>query len=84
MLADLGTFEICVSKYMSLILLIFIPPQDQMAGSFKKDLKKVDLLTYICDALLMVEKVSDHKRNLSIHLYAKANNKYLKNYDKSK
>ena len=56
MLADLGTFEICASKYMSLILLIFIPPQDQMAGSFKKDLKKVDLLTYICDALLMVEK----------------------------
>ena len=52
----LRTFGICALKYMSLILLIFFPVQDQYNQQFKTNEKvKIDLLTDI-DILLMIEK----------------------------
>ena len=51
-----------------------------MASSFKKDL---DLLTDI-DMLLMVEKGIKRGMCHAIHRYGKANNKYMKGYDKNK
>ena len=50
-----------------------------MANSFKKDKVKVDLLTD-SDILFMVDKGIYH----SIYQYAKVNNKYMTDYDKSK
>ena len=54
-----------------------------MAGSFKKTKLKLDLLTNI-DILLTVEKGIIGGIYHSIYRYAKANNKYMKNYDKNK
>ena len=51
--------------------------------SFKKTKVKLDLLTYI-DILLMVEKGIRERICHSIYQYAKANNKYMKDYDKKK
>ena len=51
-----------------------------MASSFKKDL---DLLTDI-DMLLTVEKGIKRGMCHAIHRYGKANNKYMKGYDKNK
>ena len=44
---------------------------------------KLELLTYV-DMLLMVEKGIRGGMCHAIHRYAKANEKYMKNYDKSK
>ena len=44
---------------------------------------KLDLLTYI-DMLLMVDKGMRGEICHSIYQYAKANNKYMKDYDKNK
>ena len=52
-----------------------------MASMFKKDRAKLELLTDI-DILLMVEKGITGRMCQSTHRYAKANNKYMKNYDK--
>ena len=52
-----------------------------MASMFKKDRAKLELLTDI-DILLMVEKGIRGGICQSTHRYAKANNKYIKNYDK--
>ena len=53
-----------------------------MANVFKKAAVKLDILTII-DMLLTVEKgIRDGICN-AIHRYAKANNKYMKNYDKN-
>ena len=53
-----------------------------MANVFKKAAVKLDILTII-DMLLKVEKgIRDGICN-AIHRYAKANNKYMKNYDKN-
>ena len=54
-----------------------------MASSFKKDPRSLDLITDI-DMLLMVEKCVRRGICNSIYLYAKANNKYMKDYDKNK
>ena len=50
-----------------------------MASSFKKDQSKIDN-----DMLLMVEKGVRGGICHSINRYEKANNKYLKDYDKNK
>ena len=56
-----------------------------MASSFKKDFKKVklELLTDI-DMLLMGDKGIRGGICHSIYRYAKANDKYMKYYDKNK
>ena len=53
-----------------------------MASSFKKNKVKLDLLTDI-DMLLIVEKCIRGGICHSIYRYAKANNKYMKDYDKN-
>ena len=50
-----------------------------MASNFKKDQSKIDN-----DMLLMVEKDVRGGICHSINRYEKANNKYLKDYDKNK
>ena len=54
-----------------------------MASLFKKTEVKLELLTNI-DMLLMVDKGIRGGICYAIHRYAKANNKYMKNYDKNK
>ena len=54
-----------------------------MASSFKKTEVKLDLLTDI-DMLLMVERGITRGICHSIYQYVKANNKYMKDYDKNK
>ena len=52
-------------------------------ADFKKTKGKLDILTDI-DMLLMVEKDCRGGICYSIYQYAKANNKYMKDYDKNK
>ena len=54
-----------------------------MASSFNQDKKKLDLLTDI-DMLLLVEEGIRGEKYYSIYRFAKANNKYMKGYDKNK
>ena len=54
-----------------------------MASSFKKGQVKLDLLTAI-GTLLMVDKGIRGGVCHSVFRYAKANNKYMKVYDKNK
>ena len=53
-----------------------------LASLFKKDWSKIRILTDI-DMLLMVEKDIPGGIFQATHRYAKANNKYMNNYDKS-
>ena len=75
LLMGLKTLEINVLKYMNMILLIFLCTMISMQTCLKKTLIKLVLLTDIegirggmCQA---------------IHRYAKAKNKYMKNYYKN-
>ena len=52
-------------------------------AALKKTEVKLELLTDI-DMLLMVEKGIRERICNAIHQYAKANNKYMKDYDKNK
>ena len=82
----LRTVEICVLKYMSLILKNFFQLQDQYGkqlGTRKNTKAKLDILTDI-DMLLMVQKGITGRIFHSVYRYAKANNKYMKDYDKNK
>ena len=54
-----------------------------MKSSFKKTNVNLDLLMDI-DTLLMVEKVTSGGICDSIYPYAKANNKFMENFDKNK
>ena len=54
-----------------------------MASNFKKTKIKLDLLTAI-NMLLMVENGIREGISHSVHQYAKANNKFMKDYDKNK
>ena len=53
-----------------------------MGSLFEKDRSKLELITDI-DMLLRVEKRIRGGICHAIHRYAKANNKYMKNYDKN-
>ena len=53
-----------------------------MGSLLKKTNLNLELLTDI-DTLLMIEAGIRDRMCQSIHKYAKANNKYMKNYDKS-
>ena len=54
-----------------------------MASMFKKTNIKLELLTAY-DMLLMVEEGMRGGICHSVHRYARANNKYMKNYDENK
>ena len=54
-----------------------------MASNLKKTEIQLQLLTDI-DMVLMVEKGIRERRSHAIHDYTKANNKYMKDYDKNK
>ena len=62
---------------MSVILLTFC-----LCWEKDKDKSNLELLTYI-DMLLMVEKGIRRRIGQAIHRHTKANNKYIKNYDKT-
>ena len=79
----LTTFRVCVLKYVGLILLIFFAPGLGWQAALKKTKIKLDLLTDI-DMLLMIEKCIRGEICHAIHQYTKANNKYMKDYDKNK
>ena len=77
----LKILEISVLKYIDLILLIFFQHQDQYGKLAKKTGVKLELLTDI-NMLLMVEEGIRDAICHAIHRCAKANNKYMNNYDK--
>ena len=54
-----------------------------MLSRFKKTQVKLELLTNI-DMLLMAEKGIRGKIYHAMHWYTKANNEYMKDYDKNK
>ena len=76
----LTTFEICVLKYINLILILFIDPsfctRICMTSSSKKNKVKLDLLTDIYMLLIVEKSISGGIRH-SIHRYAKTNNIYI-------
>ena len=59
------------------------PPGSAWQAALKNTKVKLDLLTDI-DIIIMVEKGVREGKCHSIYRYAKANNKYMKNYDKNK
>ena len=73
--------ETCLLTYMNFILPIFICTWISMASLFKEKKVKLELLTDV-DMLLMVEKGIRGGECHAIHRYAKANNKYMKDYNK--
>ena len=72
----LGIYELDHAKFLSV-------PGLACLAALKKTKVKLDLLTDI-DMLLMVEKGIRGGICHSIYRYAKANNKYMKDYDKNK
>ena len=58
------------------------PPVLALQACLKKTERRLELLTNT-DMLLMVEKRTRGRICHAIHRYAKANNKYMKNYDKN-
>ena len=79
----LKTLETSVLKCRNLILLIFLlAPGLAWQACLKKTGIRLELLTDI-DMLLMVEEGTRDGICHAIHTYAKANNKYMKNYNKN-
>ena len=72
----INIYELDPAKFLSV-------PGLAWQAALKKTKVKLDLLTDI-DLLLMVEKVIRGGICHSIYRYAKANNKYMKEYDKNK
>ena len=79
----LKTLETSVLKYMNLTLLIFLlAPGLAWQACLKKTETELELLTN-AGILLMVEKGIQGGICHAIHRYGKANDKYMKNYDKN-
>ena len=72
----IGIYEFDHAKFLS-------APGLAWQAALKKTKVKLDLSTDI-DMLLMVEKGIRGEICLSIYRYEKANNKYMKDYDKNK
>ena len=70
-------------EYMDAWEKFLSPPWLGWQAALKKTKVKLDLVTDI-DVLLMVEKFIRGGISHSIYRYAKANNKYMKDYDKNK
>ena len=79
----LRTLEICFKIYELDPAKFLSAPGLAWQAALKKTKVKLDLLTDI-DMLLMVEKGIRGGICHSIYQYAKANKKYMKNYDKNK
>ena len=75
--------NICLEKYELDRAKKFSAPGLEQQAALKKTKVKLDLLTNI-NMLLMVEKGIRGGICHSIYRYAKANNKYMKDYDKNK
>ena len=78
---NLKTLEINVSKYLNLILLIFLSgPRLAWQACLKKTGVKLELLTN--NMLMMFEKGNKGGIFHPIHRHTKTNNRHMKNYDK--
>ena len=75
--------NMCIKKYKLDPAKFLSAPRLAWQAALKKAKVKLDLLTDI-DILLMVEKSTRGGISHSIYQYAKANNKYMKDYDKNK
>ena len=85
LLADLceNFRNICINMYEFDPVKFLSAPGLAWQASLKKTKRKLGLLTDI-DMLLMVEKGIRGRICPSIYRYAKANNKYMKDYDNNK
>ena len=75
--------EMCLNFYRLDPAKVLSPPRLAWQAAFKKTKVKLDILTDI-DMFLMVEKDIRGGICNPIHQYAKANNKYMKDYHKKK
>ena len=72
----------CLEKYQLNPVYFASEPGSACQACLKKTGVKLELLTNI-DMLLMVEKWTKEGICQATHKYAKANNKYMKNYDRT-
>ena len=79
----LRTSEICLLKYMNLILQISFSSGLAWQAALKKTKVKLDLLTGI-NVWLLIKKGIRGGICHAIYQYTKAKNKYMKDYDKNK
>ena len=90
MIDKLKVIHYCLQMYLKILEINELDPAHFLSSPglawqacFKQTEVKLGLLTDI-DMLLMVEKGTRGRICHSIHTHAKANNKYMKNYDKNK
>ena len=76
------TLEVCHDKYEFDPVYFVSAPGLAWQACLKKTGVKLELITDY-DMLLMIEKEISGGICQATHRYAKANNKYLKNYDKN-
>ena len=81
----LKILETNLLKYIELHPAHFLTARGlEWQACFKKTKVKLELLTDINNILLTIEKGIRGVITDAIHRYAEANNKYMKNYDKTK
>ena len=76
------TLEMCLEKYEFDPTYFVFAPGLAWQACLKKTRVKLELITDY-DMILMIEKVIRGGICQATHRYAKANNKYMKNYDKN-